>query len=126
MPKRLLIIDFSCALGGALAYVLLFDFLQDQLGVPQRLLQFQLGANLLYGMFGVGLFLSGTRRAPYFRFLIRMNLLYAVICTLLGLALLGNTQLLASALILGEVILITGLALWERQMLVRFEREFLP
>jgi len=105
------VFDFCCALLGALGYFLLFDFLQNSLAIPLWLVRIQLTANLLYGLFGIHLFIS--HREAWLGRLAIMNLVYALFCLGVALVLFRSEILAASAFLLVEGLLIGGLAKFE-------------
>jgi hypothetical protein len=91
-----------------------FDFIAETFALPRFVIQTQLFANLVFGCYGVMLFtLSGMSQASY-RFLIRMNFLYAILCIVVGVALYSRNSTLGAFLLLGEGTFILVLAKFER------------
>ena len=117
--RKLWVLDFTCALAGAIVFWLMFDFLVESIGLPRPLVWAQFLANLFYGLFGVIAFAFQTERVEWFRLLVTMNWIYACLCfgTCLTLAWTGNTT--GATLLLLEGMMIATLAFWERRWMQR-------
>jgi hypothetical protein len=112
--RGLFIFDFSCALAAGIVYFSLIDFMTETLALPRWLVQTQLLANLLYGLYGALLFAGRITRPGYFRFLVAMNFLYAGFCIAVGLALSLSGTHWGALLLLFEGAFIAALAQLER------------
>lgn len=113
--RRLFIFDFSCALAVGGVYFLLFNFMIETLALPRWIVQTQLLANFLSGIYGVVLFVGRVGRRPYFRFLVIMNFFYAIFCITVGLALSLSGAYWGALLLLFEGVFIAILAQLERK-----------
>jgi len=115
--RNMLIIDFSCALIGTGIYFFLYDFMIESLAIPRWMVSTQLFANLIYGLYGVGIHLGKKSESGFFRFLIFMNFAYASFC--IGVAVLTtlNAAYGGALVLLLEGIFIAVLAQLEWQSL---------
>lgn len=113
--KKMLIADFSFAFLGGIIYLLLFNFLIEKLFVPQGLILFQTGANFVYGIYGLTIFLKNKTTYPFLRFLIVMNSLYAAFCALTAVKLFVDGYFAASLILFLEALIIAGLVFCERK-----------
>ncbi len=112
--RQLLVLDFCCALGGAVFYLVAFDFLVGTLGVPRLMVQIQLAANFTYSVYGAVLLLTRREHSAGFHWLVKMNFAYAALCLLASLYLLSLPTYLGAGLLLGEAVLIGLLARLEK------------
>jgi hypothetical protein len=108
--RQLLLLDFCCALGGAVFYFLAFDFIVGTLGLPPEMVQFQLVANFAYSLYGAFLFITRREHTSGFSWLARMNFAYAAMCILGSLYFLLLPTYPGALLLLGEALLIGLLA----------------
>ncbi len=118
-PRSLFIFDFFCALAVGVIYFLLFDFIIETLALPRWVVQTQLLANFLYGIYGAILFTRRTKRQLFFRFLVVMNFIYASFCVAVGLTLSLNGIYGGALLLLVEGIFIATLAKLEWSSMVQ-------
>lgn len=116
--KKMLVIDFSCAFLGALFYISFQNLLVEKLLFPLNLLQAQLMANLIYGIFGLTIYIMKKNTTENLRFLMKMNALYAAVC-LAAAVFYGFTGFMAVGfLLLIEAVLILFLVSLERKLWV--------
>lgn len=115
--ERLLICDCVCAFAGALAYFVFFDILIEDLGIPRAVAGVQLGANTLYGIAGLWVWGSGSRRRDRFRGLATMNLAYAFFIAVVAVVLAAGPRPPGTLLLLAESVFIAALGLRERTVL---------
>jgi hypothetical protein len=108
--RKLLILDFCCALGGAVFYLVAFDFIVGTLGVPRLMVQVQLAANFAYSVYGAVLLLTRLEHTAGFRWLVKMNFAYAALCLLASFYFLSLLAYPGALLLFGEALLIGLLA----------------
>ncbi len=121
MPRRLLQIDFSCALIAGVVYFVFFDFLNETLGLPVWVARTQVIASFLYGAFGVFLFTTG--RESWLGFVAKMNLVYASFCLGVAPILFWSEIYWGSILLFAEGLLIAGLAWVELTAQARWDSQ---
>ncbi len=119
LPRRLLMIDFSCAFAGAALYFFLYNFMITTLGLPRWVVETQLLANFLYGIYGAVLFGTGVRQTRYFKLLVVMNFAYCGFCFAEGSLLIFTGVHAGAALLLFEGLLIGALAMVEKKSLLK-------
>lgn len=119
--QNIFIIDFILAFAGTLLYFFLFNFLVTNLSLPKNIVQAQLIANFVYGVYGLVIFVLGIQKLILFKFLVFMNFAYAGLCLLVGLRLLITFSNWGALLLLAEAILIAILANFERLYLLKLK-----
>jgi len=117
--RKLLMIDFICGLLGTLIYYGFFDFIIKNFSLPRVVVFIQLIANFTYALYGVILYFSQTQNLKYFRFLMRMNFIYALLCMMMSFIFITNRLYLGFALLFAEGLFIFSLALWEKKVIFR-------
>ena len=98
-----------------MVYACLFDFMHDFVGLARPLVYTHILLNILYGMFGVWIFLSGQMRV--FRVLAWMNVMYVVPCLMVAGILGWSGNLLGGVLFLFEGIVVGKLGQYELKSL---------
>lgn len=121
--RKLFIIDSICGLIGTLIYFIFFDFIISNFSIPRDIVLTQLIANFSYTLFGAFLYLSQTKNIKYFKFLMWMNFIYAVLCMSASLILIINQLYLGFVLLAIEGLLIFFLALWEHKVILLVARK---
>ncbi len=111
--RKLLAIDFSCALLAGVIYFILFDWMIVSLALPEWIARIQLYANLVYGIYGACLFVQRGANVYMFKFLIGMNATYALFCIVLSAGLFLNSTYLSALLLLIEGAIVMTLAKFE-------------
>jgi hypothetical protein len=124
LPLRtLLAVDFSCALAGLLAFVVLFDALVEVVGLPPWVVRTQVVANALYGVVGIALF--AARRERFLGVIAAMNGVYALYCFGLAPTLYASGHPTGALFVFIEGAVIAALATLEL-VAIRARRELAP
>jgi hypothetical protein len=119
--RKLLIFDFVGGLLAGVAYFAFFNFLIDELKLPNWLASTQMTANFAYGLFGFFLYVSNTKNNIWLSALILLNFIYGALAIGTSLALFEAGLSLGAILLLVEGIYVFLLSLVERKSLL-FQR----
>ena len=113
--EPLLKTDFGCAFTGAALYAVFINYLIETLEIPIEVVGTQLAANLLYGIFGLTIFL--TKRGGLFPLLVQLNFFYSAACFFTSLMLLIVGSPKGATLLVIEGFFVLTLAQFERARL---------
>ena len=119
--RKLFLFDCACGLVAGIIYSLGFEYIIEAFLLPRWVVLIQLISNFSYALYGAILYMSGTTRLGFFRLLVAMNVTYASLCGMCGLAFMLTLEPspLGAWLLIVEAAFIAALALVEDRFLLR-------
>lgn len=128
-PARLLWLDASAAAAAGLGVLVLGPWLSELYQLPHRLLVFMAAVNLLYAGYSSSLARRRERSAARVGVLVAGNLAWAGVCLGMAWRFAGEASEFAMLHLIGEALVVGGLAAWEyrwRDRLVRQPHRIRP